>query len=547
MKLSNLTAPLLIFVLAAALRFTGITFDSLWLDEGYQTVVESYGNTLPDLFNFKAEPVLFKLDHPAPPAEVLRHFREVDPLCPPFYALLMNRWLAIFGGTDFSIRAFSATISSLSIVATWAFGTAILGPAAGVFAALVQALSPFDIAYAQEARMYSLLVFLATISGASFTLVCSRKQTWKSALLGILYVSSTWALINTHYTGLFIWAFEIGIGLLLALLRRDWLLGAWLVLLNSCVVIFSLPWLGLFTQAASIRTASFYVSRKPSLWWPIWALFARIPFNWVVFLSGKKVTPIVAPIYLTSVWLLFWGYKCIEPNLLRVWQSFRSHLHNLFRRAENPNESATAESLLGQKDMISLLLVAWCVAPAILLWVVDVVESHRVIEISRYVIGTSPAIFLLVGAGLAYAVRKQRFAFALLITHAVLALTNNAYAHIVHQRENWREAAAIVERLTVPDDIIFVSQYYDVMCLDRYLSRPIRQVGISPSLGKEKVEALISEIAKTRKSFWILTAQEGDRIFEMIPGQYKVEFDSDLHHAIHLRRYCRGSPMESPR
>jgi hypothetical protein len=193
--------------------------------------------------------------------------------------------------------------------------------------------------------------------------------------------------------------------------------------------------------------------------------------------------------------------------------------------------------LLGEKELISLLLIAWCVVPAVILWLVDVVESHRVIEISRYVVGTAPAIFLLVGWGLAYAFKKERFALALLIAHTILALTNNAYAHIVHQRENWREAAAIVERLTGPDDIIFVSQYYDVMCLDRYLSRPLRQVGVSPSLGREKVQSLVVEIAKTKKTFWVLTAQEGDGIFQMIPPQYKVVFDSDLHHAIHLRQY----------
>src|SRR5277367_3424875 len=138
LKLKHLTAPLLIFILAVCLRFTGITFDSLWLDEGYQTVVESYGNPLPDLFNWQADRVLYRFEKPAAPSDVLKHFREVDPLCPPLYALAMNRWLTVFGGTDLALRAFSATVSSLSIVAIWAFGTAILGPPAGAFAALIQ-------------------------------------------------------------------------------------------------------------------------------------------------------------------------------------------------------------------------------------------------------------------------------------------------------------------------------------------------------------------------------------------------------------------------
>jgi hypothetical protein len=536
-RLKLLTAPFLIFILAVALRFTGITFDSLWLDEGYQTVVESYGNPLPDLFNWQGERVLYRLEKPAAPSEVLKHFREVDPLCPPFYALVMNRWLTVFGGTDLALRAFSATISSLSIVATLAFGTAILGPAAGLFAALLQALSPFDISYAQEARMYSLLVFLATISGASFMLLCSRTHSWKSALFGVLYAASTWAMINTHYTGLFIWAFEIGVGFLTALFRRDWLLFAWLVLLNFCVALCSLPWFGLFTQAASLRTASFYVSRKPSLWWPIWALFARIPFNWILFLAGKKVTPMVFPIYFTSAWLIFCGFRTFAPNLTLVWQSFRRRFNNLLPSSRHPQDSAVPAPLLAQKDLTSILLVAWCLVPALILWLVDVVESHRVIEISRYIIGTAPAIFLLAGAGLAYALRKQRFALALLACHALCALTNNVYAHVVHQRENWRDAAQLVESVTGPHDILFVSQYYDVMCLDRYLKRPLYQIGVSPALGKDKVQALIHNMVGAKQTFWVLTAQEGDRVFEMIPSYYSVVFDVDLHHAIHLRKY----------
>src|SRR5271154_6943474 len=255
---SQLLALLAIFLLSVALRFTGLTFDSLWLDEGYQTVVESYGNPLPDLFNFSAKPVLYRAAQPAQPRQVLENFRKVDCLCPPLYALLLNRWLTICGGSDFSLRAFSATISSISVFATWACGTCLLGSTTGVLAALVQAISPFDIAYAQEARMYSLVAFLASISGAAFILLLSRQKTWRSSIFGALYVLFTWAMINAHYTGLFIWAFEVGIGFSLALIRRDWLLFAWLALLNFLVVILFLPWLPLFQQASAIRTESFY-------------------------------------------------------------------------------------------------------------------------------------------------------------------------------------------------------------------------------------------------------------------------------------------------
>src|SRR5882724_9412701 len=100
-----LKALLFVLLLASGLRFTALTFDSFWLDESYQTVVESYGNNLPDLFNSSSKAFIYKPQKPANIKNVLINFRKVDPLCPPLFAVMMNRWLTIFGGSDFSMRA----------------------------------------------------------------------------------------------------------------------------------------------------------------------------------------------------------------------------------------------------------------------------------------------------------------------------------------------------------------------------------------------------------------------------------------------------------
>jgi uncharacterized membrane protein len=534
----NFVVPLAIVLIAACFRFTGLTFDGLWLDEGYQTVVESYGNPLPPskLFNSGAESILVKPSSPASSSDVLENFRKVDPLCPPLYALLMNRWLTIFGGSDFALRAFSATLSALSIAATYLLGVALLGRRIGIFAALLQAVSPFDIAYAQEARMYSLLVFLATISGGSFIMLCRRLRSWHTAGFALLYAGSTWALVNTHYTGLFIWAYEIGVGLLLALFRRDWLLLAWLFLSNLCTALLCLPWFPLFQEASAIRTASFYVSRKASLWWPIWALVGRIPFNWIIFLAGKKVALFAAPIYLTASFILFCGMRNMARSLRilsskawRLWQALKG---------ETPDSGCESDEISVQ-DITCILLVLWCVMPALILWSLDVIEGHRVIEISRYIIGTAPAIYLIGAAGVDRFWRRGRLTALVLVLHLTFALANNVYAHVVHQKEDWREAARLLEQKSLPDDLVFVSHYYDIVCLDRYLTRPMRQVGITPSLGSAKVAKLIDTLASQKQQFWVLTGQEGDQIFSMIPSRYSCDYDQDLHHALHLRHYAK--------
>ena len=518
-----LKAFLFILLLAGGLRFTALTFDSLWLDESYQTVVESYGNALPDLFNLSANPVIYKFDKPASIENVLKNFRKVDPLCPPLFAIIMNRWLTIFGGSDFTLRSFSTICSILSIVAIYFFGSSLLGKRAGIYAALLQTISPFDINYAQEARMYSLCTLLATLASCSLLHLCVKERSSKSIFFALIYILSTWALINTHYTQIFLWAFAIGISFVIAILRKDWLLTSCLVLMNICVLALCLPWVPLFLQAAGIRTASFYVARQPSSWWPIWALLVRIPFNWLTFLSGKKVMLWAAPVYLTSSLILAKAILLLFDNIKTKWYL---------------NLSKQLSSTLSAKNL-GILLFLWALFPALMIWALDVLESHRVIEISRYLISTAPAIFLLGGFALSN-ITNPRLFFSLVFCHSSFCLANNAYLHIVPQKEDWRKMAQLIENKCHPNEIIFVSNYYNIVCLDRYLNNPLRQIGISPSIGPSIIEKTIVQEKNNSNQdpvFWILAAQEGDAIFNTISSQYKMIGQYDFPHALHLRQY----------
>lgn len=524
----------MLVVISVGLRFTGLTFDSLWLDEAYQTVVESYGNGLADLSALNGQPYLFKEGKPASPHDVLNNFRSVDPLCPPLYALIINRWVTVFGGSDFALRAFSALVSIISLMVVYFLGNTLFGKRVGLCTGLVQAISPFDIAYAQEARMYSLVVLFSALSVGAFLLLSLRPKSLVSGLFALIYTFATWGLINSHYTGLFIWAFEIMVGVIFALLRKDWLLFAWLSFANLLVLELSLPWYGLFQQAVEVRTASFYVARSFTWWWPIQGLLWRVPLNWVIFLAGKRVTSPAVPIYLLAGILLVAGFRALFSSIAQsIFQKFRRPSVVDLTLKANYRTSAAA------------LLLSWCVIPALGVWLIDLFESHRVIEISRYVIGTAPAVFLIAGIGVASLIKKKGYGICLVLLFAMFALANNAYAHIVRQREDWRQMAAVVEKLCHSDDLLFVSQYYDIVCLDRYLKHPVRQIGISPAMGQERIAQLISGHLKSKQSndsltsFWVLTAMEGDDVFAMIPKEFRIVRAIDLPHALHLRHYQR--------
>ena len=555
MKRNELKLIVILLVLSGGLRFAGITFDSLWLDEGYQTLADATGQELPNFVQPANHPFLFHFDRPHCLQAVLNNFRHVDPLCPPLYPLVLNRWMAVFGDSDLTIRLLSMVFSLSSLVVLFVLVKNLFGFQTAIFVSIVQAVSPFDILYAQEARMYSLTVLASAVScGAFIWLIKQRSSTGRSLCGLLVYVGSTWALINSHYTALFILVFQGLFGTWYCLRQRLLRLYTCLVCSWVCIFLLWLPWFDLFRQAAALRTASFYVVRSQSWWWPLWALAVRIPFNWVVFLTGKKVMLYAVPLYVTAALMLVLAAVFALPDKIL----------NQFTRWCSLQPSKVNKPLLADgcdkitKQDLSFFMWSWAIVPAVAVWLLDVVEGHKVIEISRYLIATAPAIYVLVGLGLSRlytnaqttvcpngAENMQRqgalhsnpfvvsFVPWFLMSHVTFALINNAYAHLIPQREPWREMASKIESLCHRDDLIVVSQYYDIVCLDRYLKIPMRQLGVSPSMGATDIDRLLAN----HRRFWLVTAQEGDKVKALIPARFKALRHLDLGHSLHLLLY----------
>ncbi len=501
---------LLILLLAAGLRFAGITFDSLWLDEGYQSVVESVGRALPDFTRQPAAAYLFRPGPPGALSEVISRFRQVDPLCPPLYAVLLNRWMTLFGESDLACRALSAVLSLSTLAAVYLVARKVFDRPAATLAVILQAVSPFDIHYAQEARMYSLEILASTLScGSLIWLAAGGRPASAERLISLaVYAGSTWALINSHYTALFVVLFQGLFLTVLAVKRRDPGLFAGVAAAWLGVLLAWLPWLHLFRQAAAARTASFYVARAASWWWPFWALLVRVPFNWIVFLSGNQVVAYAAPLYATSAFFLAAAARG--------------------RRGDTAGDGRPA----CRWPAAAVFVWAWAIVPPLFVWLLDVKEGHRVVEISRYLVATAPAVYILAGRGASLLIARRRLVI-LLVAHVFFALLNTAYAHVVPHREPWRQMAALVDGLVAPSELVLVAQPYDIVCLDRYLSRPKLQVGVTPGQGRRGIEQAVGG----RAGFWLVTAQEGEAVKDLIPERYRIERQIDLHHGLHLRLY----------
>lgn len=127
---------------------------------------------------------------------------------PPLYFILLGLWRSVFSGELAASRALSAVFSLVALIPFWRWARALIGPRGALLATGFVALSPFHLWYAQEVRMYALLVLLeATMLWVSFRVIDdashSSRRWWFFAALCIL----TTALIYTHFFSVFVLGF----------------------------------------------------------------------------------------------------------------------------------------------------------------------------------------------------------------------------------------------------------------------------------------------------------------------------------------------------
>ncbi len=83
---------------------------------------------------------------------------------PPLYYLLLHNWIALNGDTPYHVRLLSVLFGAGTIPMIYLIGKRMSGAIVGLAAAVLLALSPFNIRFAQETRMYTLLTFNAAVA-----------------------------------------------------------------------------------------------------------------------------------------------------------------------------------------------------------------------------------------------------------------------------------------------------------------------------------------------------------------------------------------------
>jgi mannosyltransferase len=117
---------------------------------------------------------------------------------PPLYYLLLHEWMALFGTGEAATRTLSLLFALAAIPVAWWAGRALFGVRGAWLAAAGAAGCPFLTRYAQETRMYSLVVLLSLVACAAFALAFLHGRrvhlvTLAVALTLLLYTHD-WAL-----------------------------------------------------------------------------------------------------------------------------------------------------------------------------------------------------------------------------------------------------------------------------------------------------------------------------------------------------------------
>jgi hypothetical protein len=120
---------------------------------------------------------------------------------PPLYYLLLHGWMVVFGAGEAATRTLSLVFALAAVPASFWAGSALFDRRVGALAAAGAAGAPFLTYYAQETRMYSLVVLLSVLASASFALAFVRGRrshvVWLGLWLALLLYTHTWGLFLT--------------------------------------------------------------------------------------------------------------------------------------------------------------------------------------------------------------------------------------------------------------------------------------------------------------------------------------------------------------
>lgn len=422
MERDGVVAGVLVTALGALFRLFRFDSDTLWLDEAL-----SYSFATSQ----SAWDILFVLP-------------RVDPH-PPLYYLVLHYWIKLAGGSEFSLRFPSVVFGAAAVPVLYVLTVRLYDYRTAVLSSSIVAIAPFQIAYSQEARMYSLFVFLTVTSMYFLVRWLQESSKWSAIGYGI----TTVLLGYTHVYALFIIAVQN-----LYVVRwngkrvdssapsfKRW------IGIQTGVGVALLPWVGVLVGRA-------FLSRASATSWLTPPEVGQILATPVVWVTGIGVHPaLILLVPLTSAAVLTYVVATVYSGQPRYLPTAGADL------------SAVIDFDRFQRLREGELILFWVSVP-----VVSGISLSYVVEpiyAIRYTVAAAIAFYVLVAKGidLIYP-RRARYALAVLLVVGLLAPLPAHYTD--RETEPWNDVTERIEANADANDLVIVSDDYMQVPFDYY-------------------------------------------------------------------------------
>lgn len=327
---------------------------------------------------------------------------------PPLYFLIVKFFLN-FGQNEVIVRLPGVLFGTMAVPATYWLGRILFDDRVGLMAALIMAISPLQLFYAQEARMYTQLLLLTLLSGCCFfqALRTDLYQWW-----GVFVLAATLAA----YTAYFAFPVFAAMGMYVLLVERQRQRIFCFFAAMIVVGVLYLPWVSVFLAQTRAVIDTYWIAQPSPL-----VLFTT--------LSG---------FFISYTLPSFWIAVSLVTTLLIIFVVLNDGRH-VFRRKQ-----------MDAKPLLWLLL--WGFSPLVGTFLISFIQP---IFQLRTVLTAAPAFYLLVAWGTVRSRQRQVNLFLFLPTVALMLFSLfNFYFNPAFEKPAWRAAAAYVNTHTQPGDVV---------------------------------------------------------------------------------------------
>jgi len=439
---------LLIILTGGFLRIFDLGAESIWLDEAYsiRAAEQSLSSVIGGAIDTENNP--------------------------PLYFIILHLWMLLFGSSEIAIRFPSAIFGIISIFLIYKIGCHLFNQKIGIISGFLLSISTFHIMYSQDARPYSLFMFLTLLSFYFFIQVLKANKGWY--FLGYLLAN-----ILLCYTQLF---------------------GFFVIL--SQIVYFSMFW-----KKYKQKIFKFAGIQVASLLAFIPLIVLAIPrISHIAGGGGSSISWIPEPSFLsigTTFYLYAGGIALFVPLLVLF---FIGLLPIRYRRIKG-RLTFHFESV---GDI--LLLLMWLAFPIFLPFILSMIIAP--LYVPRYTISALPACYLLAARGIGY-FKDMKVTYILVIGITLLSLIGLQLYYSQPVKEQWREAVHFIEFRAQPDDAIVICADYTQEPFDYYYEGDLERFGIGRDVtDTQKIDAVVDNATAGKERLWLVLSNQGVAITE---------------------------------